>query len=86
MKYEVSQKIAQRVRSLRIKAGFSQEKLSLEMVPMKNTSIRSNVKVNREYISKIETYKRNISIVNLERVCEALNITLFEFFNNKTFK
>ncbi len=37
--------------------------------------------LDRTYINSVENGRRNISIVNLEKITKALNISLKDFFN-----
>lgn len=41
--------------------------------------------IDRSYIASVESGQRNISIVNIERIAFALNISLKEFFDNDRF-
>lgn len=61
-------KVGQRIRQLRNKLGLSQEKLA------------NNCELDRTYVASVENGKRNISIVNLEKIVNALEISLEEFF------
>lgn len=61
--------VGKRVRELRNKLGISQEELA------------DIAGLDRTYITSIECGKRNISIVNIERVARALGVTLREFFD-----
>lgn len=61
-------KVGQRIRQLRKKHGLSQEKLA------------NNCELDRTYVASVENGKRNISIVNLEKIVNALEISLEEFF------
>lgn len=64
----IKQKVGNRIKELRIAAGLSQEKLALA------------AGLDRTYIASVEHGKRNISIVNLEKIVTALNCTFSEFF------
>lgn len=66
----IKQKVGSRIRELRNNAGLSQEKLALA------------ANLDRTYIASVESGKRNISIVNLEKIANALNCTLAIFFQN----
>lgn len=66
----IKQKIGNRIREIRLQAGLSQEKLALASG------------LDRTYIASVENGKRNISIVNLEKIVLALNYTFAEFFQN----
>ena len=70
---QIRKKIGQRIKQLRNKAGISQMELA-------NLS-----ELDRTYITSVENGKRNISIVNIEKITSALNITLKEFFNDVSF-
>ena len=61
--------LGQRVRDLRKLKGISQEELAFI------------AGLDRTYIASVEKGKRNISIVNITKLAEALNVTLKEFFN-----
>lgn len=60
--------VGKRVKELRNKLGISQEELAYI------------VGLDRTYITSVERGKRNISIVNIEKLAKALNVTLAEFF------
>lgn len=64
----IQQKVGDRLRELRTSIGLSQEKLAL----------RSDI--DRTYIASVEAGKRNISIVNLEKLISALGVSFEEFF------
>lgn len=66
----IKQKVGLRIRELRTKAGLSQEKLAFAS------------ELDRTYIASVENGKRNISIVNLEKIIKALNCTFEDFFKN----
>lgn len=66
----IKQKVGARIRELRNDRGLSQEKLALA------------AGLDRTYIASVENGKRNISIVNLEKIIVALNSTFSTFFEN----
>jgi len=70
----IKEKIGSRIKELRHNAGISQEALA------------DLSDLDRTYINSVENGKRNISIVNIEKTANALNITLSQFFNDKKFK
>ena len=61
--------VGKRVKELRNNLGVSQEELA------------DLASLDRTYITSVECGKRNISIVNIEKLATALNVTLKEFFN-----
>ena len=71
---DIKEKIGKRLRQLRIEKGFSQEKFAYEC------------NLDRTYIASIEQGKRNVSIVNIEKIVKALNITFTEFFKSEIFE
>ena len=66
----IKQKVGARIRELRNDRGLSQEKLALA------------AGLDRTYIASVENGKRNISIINLEKIIVALNSTFSTFFEN----
>ena len=69
----IKNKIGLRIKHFRQKNNVSQEILSF------------NCGLDRTYISGVERGKRNISIINLEKICDALNVTLKIFFDDEVF-
>lgn len=70
---DIRVKIGSRIRSLRKEAGLSQESLGFK------------ADLDRTYIASVEGGKRNISIVNIEKVSLALGHSLTEFFSAPSF-
>ncbi len=67
-KMDIKQAVGKRVKELRNKIGISQEELA------------DTAQLDRTYITSVECGKRNISIVNIEKLANALNVSLAEFF------
>ena len=63
---EICKKFGCRVRELRITQGISQEVLAQKSG------------LHRTYIGGIERGERNISLVNIEKIAKALNLTLVD--------
>ena len=61
---ELLQKIGERIRRLRLEAGFSQEKLSFEC------------NLDRTYIGSVERGERNIAVINLNKLAKSLNVSI----------
>lgn len=59
---------------MRKEQGLSQEQFSLECA------------LDRTYIAGIEQGRRNVSVVNIEKIARALRISVFEFFNTDLFR
>lgn len=63
-----------RIKELRDSAGMSQE------------SFAWSIGMARSYLAEVETGKRNVSLVNLEKIAIGLNVSLEEFFSSDIFK
>lgn len=70
----VKEKIGIRLRELRKQKGLSQEKFAFEC------------ELDRTYIASIEQGKRNVSIVNIQKIAKALDISVYEFFKSDLFQ
>lgn len=60
--------VGKRIKELRNVLGISQEELA------------NIAELDRTYITSVECGKRNISIVNIEKLTRALNVSLSDFF------
>lgn len=65
----ITDDFGKRIRSLRNKTGLSQEKFALK------------IGMDRTYLASVEAGKRNISIVNIKKIADGLNVTLSELFS-----
>lgn len=65
----IKSKVGKRIKELRNKLGISQEELAFRS------------EIHRTYIASLEVGKRNVSIETLEKVVNALEVTLSEFFD-----
>lgn len=63
-------KVGRRIAKYRNDQSLSQEELA------------SIANIHRTYLASVESGKRNISIMNLEKIIKALNITFEEFFHD----
>lgn len=57
-----------RIRELRVKTGLSQEKFALK------------IGMDRTYYASVESGRRNISLINIEKIANGLEISLSELF------
>lgn len=64
MKKQILVKFGQRVRQEREKQGLSQEELA------------NKARVHRTYIGMIERAEKNITLANIEKIANALNIPI----------
>ena len=71
---EVKEKIGNRIRDLRQEKGISQKDLAYD------------ADLDRSYIASVENGQRNISIVNIEKIANALKVSLKEFFEDGGFE
>ena len=65
--------IGQRIRALRETKNMAQKDLAYA------------ADLDRTYIASVECGKRNISIVNIEKITNALEVSLKEFFDDVSF-
>lgn len=61
--------VGTRIKYLRKRLGLSQEKLALK------------AELDRTYLAGIESGKRNVTIASLEKIVNALEISMCEFWN-----
>ena len=65
----IQQKIGVRIKELWISLGLSQEKFALK------------IGMDRTYFASVEAGKRNISINNLEKIINGLELSFSDFFS-----
>jgi transcriptional regulator with XRE-family HTH domain len=70
---EIKEKIGTRIKALREVKAMSQKDLAYES------------DLDRSYIASVESGQRNISIVNIEKIANALKVSLKEFFEDGSF-
>ena len=66
----ITKMVGQHIRELRKAKELSQEKFALQ------------IDMDRTYLASVESGKRNISIVNLEKILNGLNISFKDFFED----
>ena len=52
---------------------------------MSQKDLAYSADLDRSYIASIENGQRNVSIINIEKIADALNVSLKEFFNDGEF-
>ena len=67
---DIKKRLGKRIKDLRSDFGYSQEKFALL------------IHMDRTYLASVEAGRRNISILNLEKIANGLNISLSELFEN----
>lgn len=68
MEEKILVKFGQRVRALRLKQNISQEKLA------------EKANVHRTYIGMIERAEKNITLINIEKIAKALEVSIYDLF------
>jgi len=68
-KTDVLIKFGERVRDLRKERGLSQEQLAFK------------ADLHRTYIGMIERAEKNITLINIEKIANSLNVSIKELFN-----
>jgi len=71
---DIKKNFGKRLRELRKAKGLSQESFAFEC------------ELDRTYIATIEQGKRNVSIVNIEKIAKAFDMSVAEFFNSNLFQ
>ena len=66
-------KVGQRIKELRNQIGISQEALA------------NKAEIDRTYVTDVENGRRNISIENLEKLVNALELPFKDFFDSPDF-
>jgi transcriptional regulator with XRE-family HTH domain len=70
----IQEKFGERVKELRAEKKISQEKLG------------NIANIDRTYMNSLENGRRNVSLVNIEKILSALEVDLSEFFDSEIFK
>ena len=70
---DIRKKIGTRIKELRLFLKLTQEALSFK------------AEVDKTYVNEVENGKRNVSVINLEKIILALNVSVQEFFDNEIF-
>ena len=65
---DIRLKVGLRIKELRSELGISQE------------AFANQIGMARTYFAEVETGKRNVSMINLEKIVCGLGVTLSEFF------
>ena len=65
----IKEQVGKRIKELRLAKNMSQEDFA------------DKCELDRTYITSLERGKRNISLINLEKIAKAFDMSLSEFFN-----
>lgn len=71
-KKEILKKFGDKVREIRKEKGLSQEELSFK------------ADLHRTYIGMIERAEKNITLINIEKIANALEINIKDLFNDRS--
>ncbi len=66
----IEKEFATRIKALRLQRGLSQEKFALK------------IDMDRTYYASVEAGKRNISLRNIKKIADGLEVSLEELFKN----
>lgn len=66
----ITEQLGQRFQELRKASGLSQEKFALK------------IGMDRTYYASVESGARNISIINIKKIADGLNVSLNELFKD----
>lgn len=64
----IQEELGKRIQSLRKERDISQEKFALQ------------IDMDRTYLASVEAGKRNVSICNIKKIADGLNVSLSELF------
>jgi transcriptional regulator with XRE-family HTH domain len=70
---DIRKKIGLRIKEYRTNLKLTQEALAFK------------AEVDKTYLNEVENGKRNVSVINLEKIILALDTNLTEFFNSTIF-
>ena len=70
----IKKQVGERIKAIRKSKKQSQEYAAL------------NAELDRTYWASVESGKRNISIINLQKICKSFGISLKDFFDSDIFK
>jgi hypothetical protein len=71
---DIRAKVGIRIRELRKELEHTQESLAFK------------AEVDKTYLNEVENGKRNVSVINLEKIIIALDVTVSAFFKTKLFE
>ena len=64
----ITAELGERIKELRKKTGLSQEKLALK------------IDMDRTYFATVESGRRNISLINIQKIADGLGVSISELF------
>ncbi len=70
---DIRKKIGLRIKEYRTNLKLTQEALAFK------------AEIDKTYVNEVENGKRNVSVINLEKIIGALDVTIRDFFNSESF-
>jgi transcriptional regulator with XRE-family HTH domain len=70
---DIRKKVGLRIRELRQNLKLTQEALAFK------------AEIDKTYVNEVENGKRNVSVINLEKIVTALDVSIAEFFSAPDF-
>ncbi len=70
---DIRKKIGLRIKEYRTNLKLTQEALAFK------------AEIDKTYVNEVENGKRNVSVINLEKIICALDATVKDFFNSEAF-
>lgn len=67
---DIQRRLGLRIKNLRLQTELSQEKFALK------------IEMDRTYFASVEAGKRNISLLNLQKIADGLNVSLSDLFKD----
>ena len=64
----ITAELGERIKELRKKTGLSQEKFALK------------IDMDRTYFATVESVRRNISLINIQKIADGLGVSISELF------
>jgi transcriptional regulator with XRE-family HTH domain len=71
---DIRKKIGLRIKEYRTNLKLTQEALAFK------------AEIDKTYVNEVENGKRNVSVINLEKIIVALDVTVKDFFNSESFE
>lgn len=70
---DIRKKIGLRIKEYRTNLKLTQEALAFK------------AEIDKTYVNEVENGKRNVSVINLEKIVSALDATIKDFFDSEVF-
>jgi transcriptional regulator with XRE-family HTH domain len=71
--------------NIKVKIGLRIKKLR-ELKKISQLELSEIADLDRTYINSIENGRRNVSIINIEKIAKAFDVSISEFFKGEDFR